>query len=263
MVHRHTILILLLVLALPAGAAAQQDPLADEGDPMAEPPPSPAEPPPSPEGDMAGDEAPVDDLEAEQRATERAAGTTATPADDDAVPEGEINYSHDGQFYIRAGIALPFLFAVKYGTGPRCSENLTDEGEAEIFCRRVGSPTLDLDVGFGLTPSIELSVLFRAGLTHAPIADTWQRTIGVGVRSYGSPVNQVKAYIAARIVAEFTPSDEPEWGPVDIGGRGEFGLAIDAIRQLGFYLQLGATFQVLRGFYLIGDISAGLQVRIP
>jgi hypothetical protein len=263
MIHRLTILTLLFVLALPAVAGAQLDPLADEGDPMAEPPPSPAEPPPSPEEEMAGDENPADDLETEQRAMERAAGTTATPTDEDAVPEGEINYSHDSQFYLRGGVALPFLFAVKYGDGPRCSLNRTDEGRPEVFCRRVDSPSLDLDIGYGLTSSIELSLWFRMGLTEAPIADTWQRTVGIGVRSYGSPVNQVKFYIAARIVADLTPSDEPNWGPVDIGGRGEFGLAIDMIRQLGFYLQLGATFQVLRGFYLIGDVSAGLQVRIP
>lgn len=255
---------LLLVLATPLATHAQDMTAGgQEGDPMAEPPVAPESPDAADEG-----------LEQEPATGE---ATTETSTDGLVQPvsletEDEVatdNFAHEDQIGLRVGVGLPFVFAVKYGEGPICSHNLGDDGRPETLCRRVGAPLLDLDLSFGITEGVELLALARIGLAGEEPTRNSRLVLGAGIRSYGSPRSQVKAYIGVLVIADLTAAAEMgdptprDWGPADIGAAGQFGLQIEAMRNLGFYVQLGAGLQMLRGLYLIGDIAGGLQVRIP
>ena len=260
---RSCAIVLLLLLVAPLAARAQDpapaDPAAPDGDPMAEPPVAPESPD---QADQGLEDEPATGVASTERTQD---GDAAVEADAEVEAD---NFSHDGQFALRVGMALPFVFAVKYGEGPICSHNRGDDGRYETLCRRVGAPMLDVDLAFGMTEGVELVALGRFGLSGEEPTDNNRIVVGAGIRSYGSPRSQVKAYIGVLVIADLTANnpDDPfleDWGPADLGAAGQFGLQIEALRNLGFYIQLGAGLQMLRGLYLIGDIAAGLQVRIP
>ncbi len=220
----------------------------------------------SPEGPAtASASVTVDDEQAELEQMQREAeAAESAPADqvvtEPAPAEEEVpadSLHHASQVGIRAGIAVPYVFAVKYGTGPRCGDG------GETFCRRLGAALVDLELGFGVSEGVELSLLARLGLADDAAANARPVAFGLGVRAYGSPHSMVKLYFGGRVVLDVTSSQTEEWSSVDVGGRGELGLQVDFVRYVGMYLQLGETLTVLRGFYFVTDLSAGVQARFP
>jgi len=240
------------LLLIPSGSAAQDGQgeesthqgLAGESgaEGLVEDTPQAAEPSSMPVEDGPGAE-PVSDL----------------PGEEEGAEDGE-SRGHQGQFGARLGVAVPYVFAVKYGEGARCD----DAGEE--FCRRFGAAMLDLEISYGITPTIEISVLGRFGLAEDEAADAAPLALGLGVRGYATADSPAKLYFGGRAMVDLTPLDDetnPEWKSVDVGLRGEFGLQIDITRYAGVYLQLGETLSFLRGLYFVTDGSIGAQVRLP
>lgn len=244
----------LLVLAAgpPAGSAAAQ-----EGqDPVAEP----SEGAESASTSVVVDEehADLERMQREAEAVDRApAGeTVATPEPtEEEIPADSLHHGH--QVGIRVGIAVPYVFAVKYGDGPPCDD------AGETFCRRLGVALVDVEAGFGVSPSVELSLLARFGLADDEAADTNPLAFGFGARAYGSPHSMFKLYFGGRIMLDLTSSDAEQWTDFDVGLRGELGLQIDFVRYAGMYLQVAPTVSFLRGLYLVPDVSGGVQARFP
>ena len=217
-----------------------------------------------PEGADAGTD-PAGDLERSQRTAQADPGPAGDPpvvasqAEREAAAEpAEEPLDHEGQLGIRAGIAIPYVFAVKYGEGPPC-----DAVGAETFCRRFGAPLIDLELGFGVSDTVELGATVRIGLSEDDAANARPLGLMFGARAYLSPHGLAKIYLGGRFEMDITSSDTPEWSTVDIGARGELGLQIDVLRYLGIYLQIGESFRFLRGFYFVTDGSGGLQFRFP
>jgi hypothetical protein len=176
----------------------------------------------------------------------------------EGVPGAPESLSHQNQVGIRVGAGMPYVFAVKYGTGPLCSDD-----PSKTFCTRFGSPLLDVELGFGIGESAEVSVLARFGLTDDEAADHPPLIFGLGVRGYGSPHDMVKLFFGGRVILDATSGSQPNWSSVDIGVRGELGLQVDFIRYVGAYLQLGETISFLRGLYFTTDLTGGVQARFP
>lgn len=164
---------------------------------------------------------------------------------------------HRMQVGLRVGAGMPYGFAIRYGDGAQC------DAAGNSFCHGFGTPLFDVDLGFGVTDSAEVSVSGRFGLTESDVSGTNPIQLGLGVRGYLSPEDLFKLYIGGRVILDITQSNIPGWDDVDFGVRGEFGAQFDVLRHLGIYIQLGAGIAFIRAFSITADLTAGVQVRFP
>lgn len=223
-----------------------------------------AAPEPAPSPERATTSVVVDDEQTELDRMQREAEVTGRPAPAEAVvdvePREEVpseSLHHRNQVGARIGIGVPYIFAVRYGEGPQC------DASGETFCRRLGPGLIDLELGFGISETVELSAVARLGLAEDEAAASSPVGFGLGARAYGSPHAMFKLFFGGRIMLDVTSSDRPEWKSVDVGLRGELGLQMDIVRYAGIYVQLGETVSVLRGLYFTTDLSGGVQARFP
>ncbi|MBX3271602.1 MAG: hypothetical protein KF729_15155 [Sandaracinaceae bacterium] len=194
--------------------------------------------------------------QAEFQEQERREGDTAGPARED---DGD-GLHHEYQVGLRVGVGVPFLFALRYNNGPRCSA--VDPPEA--FCLLVGSTAITFDLSFGVSRDIEIVVGGRIGAIVSAPTETNHAQILAGIRAYLGPDSIFKAYLAPSVVLDVTPNGLiPNWGDVDFGVRGAFGVQVDPIRFLGIYAEIGVNILFLRSFAISPDLSGGLQVRFP
>lgn len=196
---------------------------------------------------------------ADATATGTEAGAGATAVDPTATP-AEPSLSHRYQVGLRVGIGVPFTFGLKYKDGPPCDDAM------QTWCRHFGVGMLDLDLGFGVTDSIEVSFSARFGLADEEASHSAPLSLGLGLRAYGSPESMVKAYFGPRLILDLTGADSavrPGWKSVDFGVRADVGIQVDFMRYVGAYGQLGLTLSFLRALMFVPDLSIGLQVRLP
>ncbi|RLB52992.1 MAG: hypothetical protein DRJ42_13215 [Deltaproteobacteria bacterium] len=164
---------------------------------------------------------------------------------------------HRMQVGLRVGAGMPYVFAIRYGDGPRC------DTAGENFCRDFGTPVLDVELGFGVTDSAEVSFSSRFGLTESDVSGSHPIQLGLGIRGFLSPEELFKLYIGGRVILDLTQSSLPNWNDIDFGVRGEFGAQFDLLRHLGLYIQIGASIAFIRAFSITADLTAGVQVRFP
>ncbi|MCB9591771.1 MAG: hypothetical protein H6719_03470 [Sandaracinaceae bacterium] len=167
---------------------------------------------------------------------------------------------HEFQLGIRGGIGVPFIFALRYNNGPAC------DAEGDQFCLFVGSTIVTFDISFGVAPDIEIVLGGRIGAIGVEPTQTNQGQILLGLRAYISPESIAKVYLAPSLVLDLTPQGPlrvDNWGDVDFGVRGAFGVVVDPIRYLGLYVELGVNILFLRSFGISPDLSGGFQVRFP
>jgi hypothetical protein len=213
----------------------------------------------------------VDDRQAELERMQREVESDEQPEPTAAVVEPapaaeerpEESMSHEQQVGLRLGAGVPFIFAVKYGDGPVCGDDLSDDGTPAEFCRHFGAALLDLEIAYGLSDTVELSVLARFGLTDDEAADSNPLAFGIGARAYTSAHAMFKAFLGGRVMLDATSSDTPEWSSVDVGARGELGLQFDVVRYVGLYAQIGASIMILRALSFAFDATGGVQARFP
>ena len=134
--------------------------------------------------------------------------------------------------------------------GPAC------DADGAEFCHRLGSAFFDFELGFGDRARSEVGALVRVGVVSDAAARSLPLLFGLGLRSYTSDSAAAKLFLAGRIVLDATQSDIPSWGSVDFGVRGEFGLAVDVMRYVGLYAQLGETIGFLRALSFNPDVTS-------
>lgn len=279
--------IALVALALAAPAAAQDgdlgaDPTSTDEAPAEGTDDAVAETGPEPDIDGDGaDEAttsstaeggPDDALAQDQAETEAADQPSSREAVLSTVEGEDLSFSHDRshdhQFSLRVAISGSYVVAIKYADGPICQEralpSLEDPTpEDEEFCRHLGEPFVDVEIGFGVTPQLEITAFVGFGLDEVAVANQAPLTLGLGIRGYTATNAVVKGFFGARAVLDITPSDLQDWSDVDVGLRGGLGLQVDIVRWVGLFAQAGVTLRLLRGFYFVPDFGAGLQIRFP
>lgn len=168
---------------------------------------------------------------------------------------------HERMGVLRIAFGMPYLIAIKYADGPLCEP--TDVPDDQTFCARAGEPFLDLEAGFAFTHRLEVLGSVTISLDEDPVALAKPRAFGIGLRGYTSDDAIVKGFFGARVVLDYTSSDAEDWGNVDFGVRGDFGLQIDPIRWLGVFVQGAVGIRLLRGFTFLPEASGGLQIRFP
>lgn len=175
-------------------------------------------------------------------------------------PPEKTRRDHVGQGGLRVGFGIPYVLAIRYGSGPACDR---PAGDPNTFCRRLGVPLLDLEGSYGIRLGLEASALVRVGLATDDASGRRPFSLGIGIRRYEPAGALVKLMVGGRVMLDLTPSDRAQWKDIDFGARGEIGVQVDPLEHLGIYAQLGASFFFLRGFWLMPDVTAGLQGRFP
>ncbi|MCB9615391.1 MAG: hypothetical protein H6722_23395 [Sandaracinus sp.] len=205
-----------------------------------------------------GDARPSEDDE--RRAARRMGGVSVY--DEEMEPRFALDdRDHERMGVLRIAFGMPYLIAIKYADGPLCEP--TDVPDDQTFCARAGEPFLDFEAGFAFTHRLEVLGSVTISLDEDPVALAKPRAFGIGLRGYTSDDAIVKGFFGARVVLDYTSSDAEDWGNVDFGVRGDFGLQIDPIRWLGVFVQGAVGIRLLRGFTFLPEASGGLQIRFP
>ncbi|MBI2892811.1 MAG: hypothetical protein HYY06_04615 [Deltaproteobacteria bacterium] len=191
------------------------------------------------------------------------AAPSAPPAGPAGEPEEESSnlddFSHRYQVNLRATFGKGYRVAFAYGDHEVCG----DDDETPCYS---GSPAFtDLDLGFGVTEGLELSVSIRLGLEDeakmGTVKPAFPLTLGLGVRSYPDPLSRVKLFIAARLLWDLTKTGAGE--EQDFAVRAEPGLQVEIVRYVALYAQFGVTIGFLRWLRFEADAGGGVQFRVP
>lgn len=282
----HSCALITLLLAAPATAqeAGDESTSSVEGE-DAQPAAAPVEqPPPTPSDDTTTDSepttdeaggnvgvAPVDEtsqdttsLAAEQEGNE-ATGTDVGEADteeeEDEVPR-YFQFGHRFQGGIGFVVGSGYFFEAAYG-GSYCY--MEDEPEPSV-CHGRTPVFFDFQLSFGVTDGLEILLEYRLGLLEESfggdegVLPTTSRPMafGFGIRYFIGATNRIKAFLGALLDIDFTQGLK-----VDVFVRPLFGLQIEIVRWVAFFLQGSVNLSFVRSFGIALDAGGGLQFRFP
>ncbi len=172
--------------------------------------------------------------------------------------------SHDGQFGLRVGLAIPFKVNFRYSDSPACGVSST--GEPKNVCP-VSSPlALDLALSYGITESIEPFIWYRLGLSAEEKTNTKAASIlGAGLRIYTS-TSAFKFLLQPAVAAEFEGPILGTFGlnyGTDFIAQLQVGGQLDFMRHVGAYVALGPSVSIVRALSLGLEGTFGVQGRFP
>lgn len=129
---------------------------------------------------------------------------------------------------------------------------------------------LDLELGYGVTRSVDLTLSMKLGLERdfgpAPSVEGPRPfQLAPGARLFFSEANHTKLFIQPELVIDFTGFKNATGGDLgtDLGARGIEGLWIDLHRAYGVYFFVSQTLELARWFQFELDAGVGIQGRYP
>ena len=221
---------------------------------------APVEPPPPETSDNAeadeGETAPTTAEEQEPEAGEGEGGE----ADDEEVPRSR-QFGHRFQGGIGFVIGSGYFFEVAYG-GNYCY--MEDDPEASV-CHGRTPVFFDFQASFGVTDGLEILLEYRLGLLEerrmsesGTPDDSRPMAFGLGVRYFIGATNRIKAFIGALLDIDFT-----EGLKTDVFLRPLFGMQVEIVRWVGFFIQASVNLSFVRSFGVALDAGGGFQFRFP
>jgi hypothetical protein len=246
-----------------AGTAAQNVWAAEES--------GPAE---APQAEGAGDDTAASPSEPSDEAPRRPAKRRAAQAakESPSAPEqswefgrpAEIN--HDGQFGISIMPGTGYRVIVPYGEGANgqgipCGDSSANR--TKRVCTHILPFFLDLQLAYGLHPRVDLIVDLRFALQKDPATfNSHQFVLAPGIRYWLDQGVALKFYATGQLIYDYTYYDRVVSNS-DWGLRNADGLMYDAIKNVGFFFQVGWTMGFSRWFRLELDTGLGVQLRFP
>lgn len=216
---------------------------------------------------LAGSEAAAAEGEGEggAEAGEGEAGEGEETGEEEEEEDRGFGHRFQGGLGILAGTG--YQFAIAWG-GEYCHQPGEEDGQE--VCHHRSPVFFDIQASFGVTEGLEVLAEYRIGLLEEIyLADSRVEedpgeqasrpmAVGVGVRYYVSPLNRFKFFVGALFDIDFTKNL-----PVDVTLRPIFGLQIEFIRWMGFFVQASVNLSFIRNFGLSIDVAGGLQFRFP
>lgn len=171
--------------------------------------------------------------------------------------------SHHRQFLGSARIGLGLRAIVPYEETVFCGD-VDESGNAPI-CTGRAPASLDLELGYGATRTIDTVLELRLGLEGdfaSGAAADGPRVfhIAPGARFFFSETGTTKVFTTAQLVIDFT--DYPGTG-TDVGVRNLTGLWYELGRRFGIYGYVGATATAARWLRFELEGGIGVQGRYP
>ena len=183
-----------------------------------------------------------------------------------AEEEEEEGFGHRFQGGIGILAGTGYYFHISYGED-FC--HMEGEEEAQEVCTGRSPVFFDIQASFGVTEGLEILVEYRIGLIgevylanptleDSETSESRPMAVGLGIRYNVSPLNRFKFFIGALLDVDFTKNLK-----TDITLRPIFGLQIEFIRWMGFFVQASVNLSFVRAFGLSLDVGGGLQFRFP
>jgi hypothetical protein len=173
---------------------------------------------------------------------------------------------HKGQFGGSARLALGVRGIATYDNNVYCGK--TDpQGEFGFasLCTGRTPLSLDLELSYGVKPTIELVLEMRLGIESdfgsAPGMDDGPHPfwLSPGARFFFSEAARAKFFVQPQVVFDFSGYGQGN----DFGLRGIEGLWIDLHRSYGLYFYIGETLELSRWLYAAFEGGVGFQGRYP
>jgi Protein of unknown function (DUF3575) len=171
----------------------------------------------------------------------------------------EIN--HYGQFGLSIMPGSGYRVIAPYADGVPCGDSSGNRNQR--VCAHILPFFLDIEPSFGLHRRLDLIVDLRFALQKDPATfNSHQFALAPGVRYWLDQDVALKFYATGQFIYDYT-----NYGGVvrnsDWGLRNADGLMYDAIKNVGFFVQVGWTMEFLRWFRMEFDAGLGVQLRFP
>ena len=251
--------VIFISMIVMTGAVAQNVRAAEDTGSEAAPPAEPAT-----ANDGATAPAPAPAGEAPRRPAKRRQAQAAPEAPAASEPwsfgrPAEAN--HYGQFGLSIMPGSGYRVIVPYTDGIHCGDSSGNINRRA--CAHILPFFLDIQPSFGLHRRLDLIVDLRFALQHDPATNnSHQFALAPGVRYWLDQDVALKFYATGQFVYDYT-----NYGGVvknsDWGLRNADGLMYDAIKNVGFFVQVGWTMGFSRWFRLEFDAGLGVQLRFP
>jgi hypothetical protein len=202
-----------------------------------------------------GDEEPSDEEPSEQEDED-------APDDQYGGTPRYFQFGHRLQGGLAFLLGTGYAFEIAYG-GDNCYSE--DDADASV-CNRQAPFFFDFIGSFGVTDGLEVLLEYRLGLINqsvvaddgVSIATSRPMAFGFGIRYYVSSLSRFKFNIGAIIDIDFTKSLK-----TDVYIRPIFGLQIEIVRWVGFFIQASVNMSFIRVFGITLEGGGGLQFRFP
>jgi len=251
--------VILLSMIVVAGAVAQNVWAAEE--PAAEAAPQ-ADAAGAGDGTAASTSAPSG--EAPRRPAKRREAQAAKESPSPAQPwtfgaPAEVNHFGQGGISIMPGTGYRVI--VPYKEGSDCGDS--SGNRTRRVCTHILPFFLELQLSYGLLPRLDLVADLRFAVQQDPATfHSHQFVLAPGIRYWLDQGVALKFYATGQFVYDYT-----DYGHVvsnnDYGLRNADGLMYDAIKNVGFFFQVGWTMEFSRWFRMEFDAGLGVQLRFP
>jgi hypothetical protein len=199
--------------------------------------------------------------------TDKASGRPARPSDDQTAKESpliggrpvEINHFRQVGVSIMPGTGYRIL--VPYQEVMPCGDS--SGNASKRVCTHILPFFLDLQLSYGFHPRLDFIVDLRFAVQRDPAAspDSHEFALAPGVRYWLDQGVALKFYVTGQAIYDYT--DYIQVSKSDFALRNADGLMYDAIKNVGFFFQVGWTMGFARWYRLEFDTGLGVQVRFP
>ena len=169
--------------------------------------------------------------------------------------------SHYGQFGISIMPGSGYRVIAPYADGIPCGDSSGNRNRRA--CAHILPFFLDIQPSFGLHRRLDLLVDLRFAVQKDPATfNSYQFALAPGVRYWLDQDVALKFYATGQFVYDHTNYHGVVTN-TDWGLRNADGLMYDAIKNIGFFVQVGWTMGFSRWFRLEFDAGLGVQLRFP
>ena len=169
-----------------------------------------------------------------------------------------INHFHQGGISLMPGTG--YRVVVPYHDNLHCGDARANPNPR--MCGHSLPFFLDLQLSYGFHPRVDLIVDLRFAVQTDPApGDGHEFALAPGVRYWMDQGVALKFYATGQLIYDYTRYIEVSKS--DFAIRNAEGLMYDAIKNLGFFFQVGWTMGFVRWFRMEFDAGLGVQIRFP
>jgi hypothetical protein len=172
----------------------------------------------------------------------------------------ELDHRHQFGMALMPGVGYRVI--ARYQEGQSCLDDSGDD--SKWVCTNDVPMFLDFQLGYGISPRLDLLADLRFGLAHdeAEGVDR-QFAMAPGLRVWLDRDVRLKFFTTVQLLFDATSQGQARVRDTDFGLRNSNGLMYDALRNIGVYVQFGENIGFVRWFRIELDIGLGVQVRLP
>jgi hypothetical protein len=186
---------------------------------------------------------------------------TSQPAAKSASLSGRpAGVSHARQFGFSIMPGTGYRVLVPYRDGIMCGDS--SGNQSKPVCTHILPFFLELQLSYGIYSRLDFIVDLRFGIQKDPVtADSHEFALAPGFRYWLDQGVALKFYVTGQAVYDYVDYLAVSKG--DFALRNADGIMYDAIRNVGFFFQVGWTMGFARWYRMELDAGLGVQVRFP